>query len=345
MTLGILPPDLAAHSGITFEETVAMDDRGRLAQPPKPKSRRRAAAASRLELHAWSSSVSGWRRFTRRWFGAIINFESPRGAGSSAAALLLLASASYGAVKGDHVTDIVSQVQDICDQAANAIGFQISDVAIAGEREAGRDDILALAGITSHSSLLLLDAAHMRARLLTNPWIAQATVLKLYPSRLRIEITERKPFALWQKDGRVSLIAADGTVLEPYVPRRFASLPQVVGAGAEFAAQDFLGLVARYPDIAQSVEASVLVAERRWNLHLKNGIEVLLPESEPARALAALVDLNRSKKLLARDIVAVDMRLADRITVRQSDAAAAARDEAIKAAEKAKKPKIKGSDA
>ena len=65
-------------------------------------------------------------------------------------------------------------------------------------------------------------------------------MLKLYPGRLRIEIKERKAFALWQKDGRVYLIAADGTVLETYVPQRFAALPLVVGDGAEQAAQDFL---------------------------------------------------------------------------------------------------------
>jgi cell division protein FtsQ len=318
-----------------------MDDRGRLAQSPKPKLKRRDVASARLRSHA----ASIWPRFVRRWFHTLIDLDVPRGAGSSAAALLLLASASYGAVKGDHVSDIVAQVQDICDQAANVAGFGISEISIAGEREAGRQDILARAGITDHSSLLLVDAARMRAKLLSNPWIAQATVLKLYPGRLRIEITERKPFALWQKDGEVSLIAADGTVLEPFVPQRFAALPQVVGPGAERAAQDFLALIARYPDIADSVEASVLVAERRWNLHLKNGVEVLLPEREPERALATLTDLNRTKKLLARDIVVVDLRLADRVTVRQSDQAAAARDEALKAAEKAKKSKLKGTDA
>src|ERR1700687_3968778 len=134
------------------------------------------------------------------------------------------------------------------------------------------------------------------------------------------------------------------------MPRRFAALPQVVGEGAEHAAEEFLGLLARYPDIARVVEASVLVAERRWNLHLKGGVEVLLPEAEPERALTTLSDLAQAKKLLARDIVAVDLRLADRVTVRQSDAAAAARDEALKAAEKdkdkkTKNNKSKGSDA
>ena len=139
----------------------------------------------------------------------------PRGAGSTAAAMLLLASASYGAVKGGHVPQIIENVQSICDdvaQQARLPHFRSR----AGRRatKSARDEILVLAGITDRSSLLFLDAARTRARLLANPWIADATVLKLYPDRLRIEIKERKPFALWQKDGRIALIAADGAVLE-----------------------------------------------------------------------------------------------------------------------------------
>lgn len=294
--------------------------------------------------HVWSASASRWQRTARRWFSALVDINVPRGAGSSAAALLLLATVCYGVVKGDHGPAIVANVQDLCDNAANAVGFNISEVALAGEHEVSRDEILKTAGITDRSSLLFLDAAQARARLLTNPWIAEATVLKLYPGRLRIEIKERKAFALWQKDARLSLIAADGTVLEPYVPPRFASLPLVVGAGAERESPELLALVARYPVIARQVGASVLVADRRWNLHLKNGVEILLPESEPEQALKTLADLDREKKLLSRDIALVDLRLSDRVTVRQSDAAAAVRDEALKAAAKAAKKK-KGSDA
>jgi len=168
----------------------------------------------------------------RRCGGALLDLKVPRGAGASAAAMLLLASTCYGVVKGGHGPVIAAQVQDICDSAANSLGFHISEIALVGEHEINREDILSLAGITGRSSLLFLDAAQTRLRLLTNPWIAQAAVLKLYPNRLRIEIKERKAFALWQKDGRVNLIADDGTVLETYVPERFTALPLVVGDGA-----------------------------------------------------------------------------------------------------------------
>ncbi len=318
-----------------------MKFRVRLAQWLKPKARRRASAASLWRLPAWLTSP--WLRQARRRGMAVLENRVPRGAGSLAAAMLLLAATCYGVVRGGHGHVIAEQVQTLFDTAANSVGFRITEVALAGEHEVSREDILALAGITGRSSLLFLDPAQVRARLMTNPWIADATVLKLYPGRLRIGINERKAFALWQQDRRVSLIAADGTVLAPYVAPRFLALPLVVGRNAEHEAVDFLKLLLRYPDIAKRVEASVLIADRRWNLHLKGGLEVLLPEHEPAHALQTLVALNRDKKLLSRDILAIDLRLADRVTVRQSDAAAAERDKALKAL--AKKPKPKGTDA
>jgi cell division protein FtsQ len=314
-----------------------MDRRGYLAQ-----SLDQSVRPASVAMRSHSLARYGWTRTVRRWFSTLVELEIPRGLGSSSVALLLLSSVCYGVVKGGHGPDIVANVQNLCDEAANAAGFGIAEVALVGEQELGRDDILKTAGITEHTSLLFLDAAQTRERLLTNPWIADATVLKLYPGRLRIEIKERKAFALWQKEARVSLIATDGTVLALSVAPRYAGLPQVVGTGADRLSADFLALLARYPGIAGQVDASVLVAERRWNLHLKNGLEILLPEDQPERALQTLANLDRDKKLLSRDIVVVDLRLTDRVTVRQSDAAFAVRDEALKAADKAaKKNKLK----
>jgi cell division protein FtsQ len=235
---------------------------------------------------------------------------------------------------------VVDWLKDARDQAANAAGFRIAAVSLTGPKEVSREEILTIAGVTGHASLLFLDADAARARLMANPWIADAAVLKLYPDRLQITVTERQAFALWQKDGRVSVIAVDGTVLEPFVEDRYLRLPLVVGRGAERQANDFLAVVDRYPGIVSLLRASVLVADRRWNLRLTNGIDVRLPETNVEQALDRLVMLDREKKLLSRDIVAVDLRLPDRVTVRLSDAAAQAREDALK-----DKKKKKGGDA
>ena len=125
------------------------------------------------------------------------------------------------------------------DVAANSLGFRIAKISITGEKEVSREEVLTTAGVTGRASLLFLDADAARAQLMANPWIADAALLKLYPDRLQITITERLAFALWQKDGRLSVIAADGTVLEPFVEDRYLNLPLVVGAGRRARGQGF----------------------------------------------------------------------------------------------------------
>jgi cell division protein FtsQ len=265
------------------------------------------------------------RRFAQRCWIATVNTHIPRGAGLAASTLVILASLAYGAVTGGHVPMLLAAFKDARDAAANAAGFRIVSLALAGERHVTREEILAIAGITGRTSLLFLDVDEVREKLKTNPWIADATVLKLYPGELQIRVRERDAFALWQEAGRVSVIGKDGTVVEPYVAPHLVRLPLVVGRGAHTRAKDFLALLDRYPELRDQVRASILVAERRWNLRLKNGLDVRLPETDVPAAIERLLALDRDVKLMSRNILAIDLRLPDRVTVRLSDAAAQAR--------------------
>ena len=135
-------------------------------------------------------------------------------------------------MKGEHIPTIVGRAsRDAADAGANAMGMRIAAVSLSGQRQVSREEIFAAAGVTDNSSLLFLDVADARAKLEAIPWIAEATVRKLYPDRLQITVTEREAFALWQLQGKVSVIAADGTALSAKVEPRLATLPFVVGPG------------------------------------------------------------------------------------------------------------------
>jgi cell division protein FtsQ len=315
-----------------------MDDRGRFAQSLKGITRWRFPArdSARPISNDPLAGQAALSRFTAiaRWalrFAAQI----PRGAGFAATLLVILASIGYGIIKGDHLPVIIDAFKAARDGIANTAGLRITAITLSGNHHVSREEVLAVAGITGSSSLPFLDIDDARERLKSSPWIADATLLKLYPHELQITIKERAAFAIWQKDGRVSVIADDGTVLEPYVAPRLVQLPLVVGHGAAGKARELLVVLERFPAIADLVWASVLVGERRWNLRLKNGVEVRLPEMQVADALNRLLALDRDKNLISRDTTVIDLRLSDRVTVRLSDGAAQARSEALK--DKAKK--------
>jgi cell division protein FtsQ len=329
-----------------------MDRGGRLARSnrsPRPQTDLKAAALGAVVLlREWfyrKRATSQSRRIERAKqpprLIAFLERHVPRRAGMMATLALLIGTAGLGVVKGGHIERFMTGVSNTCDAIANSAGFRIRTVAINGRRQLSQDEVLAIGGVSGRSSLLFLDAASVREKLKANAWISEATVLKLYPDQLRIDIVERTAFALWQRDGRLSVISEDGAVLEHYVSPAFRSLPLVVGRGAETHARDFLALLARYPRVNSVTRAAIFVGERRWNLRLNDGLDIRLPENDVGNALAMLSTLDKDDHLFSRDIVAVDMRLPDRLTVQLSDDAAKAREELLKD----KKPKKKVGDA
>jgi cell division protein FtsQ len=323
-----------------------MDGAGRLARSQRslrPQTDLKAAAIGavillreRLTRNRAVTKPSIEREPPHRLIATVERYV-PNRAGATLTVLLLLGSAAFGIVKGGHLEELTSALSDTRNAIANSAGFRITTVAINGRKQLTQDEVLATGGVNGRSSLLFLDAAAVRDRLKANPWIADATVLKLYPGQLQIDIVERSAFALWQQDGRVSVISDDGAVLEPYLSSRFLSLPLVVGKGAETHAKDFLALLARYPQVHSVTKAAIFVGERRWNLRLKDGLDIRLPESDVGNALASLSRLDREDRLFSRDIVAVDMRLPDRLTVQLSDDAAKAREDLFKKQQQKKK--------
>ncbi|MGM5033716.1 cell division protein FtsQ/DivIB [Tardiphaga sp. 803_E3_N1_3] len=329
-----------------------MDGGGRLSRsvrPLRPQADLKMAAlgAGILLREQLSPLARFWARFraakpavreqSSNRFIATLERYAPRRVGIAATVLMLTGSLALGVVKGNHVDEMVEAFNDARNAAANAAGFRIASVILNGRKQLTQDEILAIGGVNGRSSLFFLDAAAVRDKLKANPWIADANVLKLYPNRLQIDVTERTAFALWQEDGRLSVIADDGAVLENYVSRRFMSLPLVVGKGADSNARDFLALLDRYPQVRSVTKAAIFVGERRWNLRLKDGLDIRLPEIDVGNALAMLSKLDKEDRLFSRDIVAIDMRLSDRLTVRLSEDAAKAREDLFKAQDKSKK--------
>ena len=229
----------------------------------------------------------------------------------------------YGAVVGGHMPSVV--------QAVTArTGFAIDEIRVSGNIETSEIDIFDRVGLDGWTSLVGFDAFDARASIGSLPWVEHVTVRKVYPSTLEVRVTERQPFAIWQHGARLSLIEADGQVIAPLSGTRHVSLPLVVGQGADRQAAEFIARVAAFPDLAARVRGYVRVADRRWSLRLDNGMTIKLPEHGSDAALAELAALDASERLLSRDILVVDMRLADRLVIKLSPDAAAAREATMK---------------
>ncbi|MBN8898056.1 MAG: cell division protein FtsQ, partial [Rhodospirillales bacterium] len=62
--------------------------------------------------------------------------------------------------------------------------------------------------------------------------------------------------------------------------------------------------------------AAVRVGERRWNLQMNSGTDVMLPEGHEVEALDRLAQLQQEHAVLDRPLAAIDLRLPDRLLLR-----------------------------
>lgn len=239
------------------------------------------------------------------------------------------AAFAYSAVRGGAYENFIQTVGTPGDLMARAVGMGVDTVTISGISELSEKEILAYAGVKARNSLPYLDAEGMRTRLRSIPMVRDAEVRKLYPSRLAITVVERQPYALWQMDGKISIVSADGVPIDTLHDDRYATLPLIVGDGANERLAQYRRIVEAAGDLAGRIKAGSLVSRRRWSLYTTDNVEVRLPELEPEVAVGRLAQLQRDYRILDKDIVALDLRAPDRVAVQLSNEAASARLESL----------------
>ncbi|SFG92159.1 cell division protein FtsQ/DivIB [Methylobacterium gossipiicola] len=284
-------------------------------------------------LPRWAAPLASGRRSR---LALPIERRVPRHVGTLALSTAFAVLALGGFVASGRYARFVLEHGQPFDLAARLAGFGVERVTISGIARLYEREVLQAAGIDAHSSVVFLDVNEVRDRLMRVPLIASVSVRKVYPNEIVINQVEREPAALWQRNGVISVIAADGTVIDEMRDDRYAALPLVVGEGANERLKDYLALIEAAGSLAERVKAGTYVSGRRWTLKL-DGVDIRLPETGAAEALARLVRLERDNRLLEKDIIAVDLRMPDRVVVRLTEEAAAAR------AESQKKPKAKGT--
>ncbi len=202
------------------------------------------------------------------------------------------------------------------DNVAADAGLTVERVLVDGRLRTDRQSLIDALGVEIGEPILGVEIGTARARVGALPWIREVTVERRLPDTLLVRIVERRPLAIWQNEGAISVVDVDGQVIDGARPQDFPELLLVVGPDAPTTAAELLAVMARTPDLSTRVTAAVRVGGRRWNLKLDDGIEVQLPEDDLGDAWRMLVDLDRAEQLLARDVQSVDLRLHDRLVLR-----------------------------
>ena len=201
-------------------------------------------------------------------------------------------------------------------QSSAEAGLAVQQVYVRGRELTRRSALRGALGVQRGTPILKLDPKAAKARIERLPWVERAAVVRDLPGEVRVVLSERRPMARWQHRGSVQVLDRTGTPVHGVDAGRFPDLPLVVGPDAPPATEDLLATLRQRPDLAGRVEAAVRVGQRRWNLQMKNGVEIQLPSTGAPDAWRRVAELEARYGLLQRDIRTVDLRLPDELVVR-----------------------------
>ncbi|MBL6780326.1 MAG: FtsQ-type POTRA domain-containing protein [Alphaproteobacteria bacterium] len=244
--------------------------------------------------HSLSPQISLWRKIK-------IGFLS----------LFAIATAS---TIGMAMLDREKLINDLLTMSGNA-GLVLTDIQVRGRAHTPQSRLLTALNLQIGAPIFGIDLQNLHRNISQIGWVEDAIIERRLPGTIHITLRERVPIALLQNKDKHKLIDRSGAIIDGADPSQFTHLTVVAGDSAAPHAAAILSILKTEPELFSEVWAVSYRSKRRWDVHLKNGMEVRLPEIDPVSAWSRLAMIDRKKAITHRDLAVIDMRIPQQLIV------------------------------
>ncbi len=239
-------------------------------------------------------------------------------------ALLVLALVGGWLANPDNRAAFGARVDGVVQQVQNQPMFQVGSIEVLAPTPEVAQAVEAALGLQFPLSTFDLDLGLLREVAESFDAVEHAWLQVRSGGVLEVRLQERAPALVWRHADGLDLIDATG-----YRVARLSSraarpdLPLIAGEGAPLAVAEAQLLLAAALPIRARIRGLVRVGMRRWDLVLDRDQRILLPEHGALGALERVLALDAAQQLLARDVVAIDLRNPTRPTLQLTPGAMA----------------------
>jgi cell division protein FtsQ len=194
------------------------------------------------------------------------------------------------------------------EEQTSKLNFKIESIIIEGTDKISEQELQALTGIKLGSNIMNVDLTEVKSRMETQPWVASAVVERILPSTISINLTEEVPQAIYVEENKKYLVNRKGRKLQEVIGSDYQDYLTIEGNHANLKFDGVLDQLYNFQNTYKKVESLHFKGNRRWDVKLKNGILIKLPETNINEALEVFEkNFGKISKLYKTCIV--DLRL------------------------------------
>jgi cell division protein FtsQ len=201
-------------------------------------------------------------------------------------------------------------------------GFVVKDVLVTGRERTNADELKSILDKLKGQALLSVDFEALSDEIEALQWVRTASVQRLWPERLRVEIIERTPYVFLADIRSEDALVLLDEALRPigrFEPESFPNIMRVKGQSAAQAFGAFQPVLNAHPMLVSRLDYAEYIGERRWDLVFQNGLRVHLSEKDFALSLSRLERAHHEHNILEQPLNTIDLRPSDRMILEKKD--------------------------
>ena len=198
--------------------------------------------------------------------------------------------------------------------------FQINHVIIEGSKKSNKSEIEKNVA-EKNGNLISLSFNSIKIIVESSEWVKRASIKKILPSTLVINVTENDPYAIYLQEGKFFLLDLDGSIItEINIDNYQDDLLFVKGENSpELLKKLIKDISITFPNLIQTLEEVEFIEKRRWNLKLNNKLLVKLPDNNTQQSLKNLKQLFEEQEVMQSNIIEIDLRIQGRAALKVLD--------------------------
>jgi cell division septal protein FtsQ len=206
--------------------------------------------------------------------------------------------------------------------------LKVARITVEGNQRMSRGEVLSRLEGLDGAHMLTVDLETWRERLRGAPWVADATLRRVFPRTIMVVIAERAPMGIGRLNDRLMLVDPEGTIIDEFGPN-YATLdlpiidglaaggPTLVDGERAILASRLIAGLQQQPELARLVSQIDVSDVRDAAVLLKNDTAVLKVGHEKfAERLQAYLELAPALRERVDGIDYVDLRFDKRVYVR-----------------------------
>jgi cell division protein FtsQ len=218
---------------------------------------------------------------------------------------------------------------------AHARVLQIDRIIVRGNERLSIGEVLAVLNGLRGENLIRANLDEWRHRLLSSPWVRDASLRRSLPSTIEVLVSERRPIGIGRINGQMFLVDDRGTVIDDYGPQ-YAEFDLPIIDGLTAASRSNVSLNGSRAELAARVIAALRpkpeIARRLSQIDVRDlhnaavilngdGAVVQLGEQRFLERLQSYLELAGALHGRIADIDYVDVRFDGRVYVRPTESA------------------------